>query len=57
LVLYDVQKGKTIENIDFTDVEGVKLCQTDNLDLSDRGRTACEGKWSYEVEWNVWNSL
>lgn len=44
LKLYDPQTGKTFEDIDFDDVLGVKLWQTNEADLSDRGRTSCEGR-------------
>lgn len=44
LKLYDVQEGKSILNIDFDDINDVKLWQTNNLGLSDRGITACEGR-------------
>lgn len=44
LELFDVQIGRNIKNIDFEDLEGVKLWYTNEAKLSDRGVTACEGR-------------
>ncbi len=44
LHIYDAQSGKSLEGIDFDDVDDVKLWQTNNLELSDRGKTSCEGR-------------
>lgn len=44
LKLYDVQTGKEIIDIDFSNINDVKLWKTNELDASDRGITACEGR-------------
>lgn len=44
LDIYDAQSGKPVKGIDFDDVDDVKLWQTNNLELSDRGTTSCEGR-------------
>lgn len=42
LKLYDAQTGKAYGSLDFGRVKDVKLWRIDNLNLSDRGVTACE---------------
>lgn len=42
--IYDAQSGKNVKGIDFDDASDVKLWQTNNLELSDRGTTSCEGR-------------
>ena len=44
LKIFDAQIGNNVNDIDFEDVLGVKLWQTNNLELSDRGATSCEGR-------------
>lgn len=44
LKIYDPQSGYMRESLDFDNMEDVKLWQTDNLELSDRGATACDGR-------------
>lgn len=44
LKLYDPQSGKEVIDIDFEDINNVKLWKINELDLSDRGISACEGR-------------
>ena len=44
ITLFDAQSGREVEAIDFNDIIDVKLWKTNNLELSDRGKTSCEGR-------------
>lgn len=44
LNLYDAQRGISIDNLDFTKVDGVKLWRTDGLEPSDRGIASCKNR-------------
>ena len=42
--LFDTQSGENVKSLDFSDIHDVKLWKTNELELSDRGKTACESR-------------